>query len=304
MQVDVAIVGGGASGLSAALILGLARRRVALFDAGPTRNAVAAVSHGYFTRDGESPQAIQDVGREQLKAYPHVVRIEERIVDGTVHASGVELRGERGTVVHARKAILANGVSDQLPEVPGIAECWGKSLFACPYCHAYDHRDQPLAVISNGVGVAGNVALLRVWSADVVLCTNGPAQFETSERYALYQNRVPVYETPIVGFRHVGGQLEAIQFADGTELARRAALYSPTQRATSDLPIRLGLIREHTFQVNPQNAQTSHPHVYVAGDLVSMFSPQILASAAYSGAFTARHVNYALANEDFLAALG
>lgn len=300
----VIIVGGGPAGLSAALQLGLARRRVLVIDSGKPRNAAAPVSHGFLTRDNVPPREIIDAAREQLRAYPHVVVVRDTVTDAAVHGWNLSVSTAEGHIHRTRRLILASGVTDALPAIPGLAECWGVSVFTCPYCHAWDYRDQPLALLDNKPGVATIIAILRSWSSDVALLTNGPPQIEYQERMLLHKNKVALYDQPIAGFEQASGQLNRVLFQNNTHLSRRAILYHPPLASTTDLPQRLGLLENGVFRVNPQTAQTSNPNIYVAGDMVGMFQPSTLAAAAYSGAFTAKHVNESLAMEDFTATVG
>lgn len=298
---QVIIVGGGPAGLSAALVLGLARRRVLVLDAGEPRNAAAPVSHGYLTRDGAKPSEIDAAAREELRRYPHVVVVRDTAVDVQAHGWVLAVATAEGHIHRTRKLILAAGVVDVLPAVPGLRECWGASVFPCPYCHAWEYRDQPLAILGNGPGIFRLAAIVRGWSNDVALLTNGPPNMDAGERMLLFEKKVPLYDQPVARFEHEAGQLTRVVFANDTHLNRRAIVYHPPVAAGSDLPQRLGLIDKGVFRVNPQTAQTSHPDIYVAGDLVGQFGPPLISSAVYSGAFTARSVNEALAVEDFTA---
>ncbi|MEI7686811.1 MAG: NAD(P)/FAD-dependent oxidoreductase [Planctomycetota bacterium] len=299
----VIIVGGGPAGLSAALLLGLARRRVLVIDAGHPRSAVAPVSHGFLTRDNVPPGDIRSAAREQLRAYPNVEIIDDTVVDASTHGWILSVGTAKGQIHRARKLLLAGGVADALPAIPGLAECWGTSIFPCPYCHAWEYRDKPLAYLGNNPGVFRTLAVLRSWSSDVVLLTNGAPQIDFNERTLLHKNRVPLFDQTIARFEHAAGQLTRVVFDNNTHLARQAILYHPPAAVTSDLPERLGLIENGVFRVNPQTAQTANPNVYVAGDLVGMFAPSILSAAVYSGSFTARHVNEDLSIEDFTASV-
>jgi thioredoxin reductase len=300
---DVIIIGGGPAGLSAALMLGLARRRVLVIDSGKPRNAAAPISHGFLTRDGVPPGDITAAAREQLRAYPHVEIADDTVTDAAPSGWLLSVSTASGQIHRGRKLILANGMADKLPPVPGLAECWGKSIFPCPYCHAWDYRDQPLALLGDGAGIFRVIAILRSWSKDVVLLTNGPPKIDANERMLLHQNKVNLYDQPIAAFEHEGGQLTRVAFQNGTVLSRKAILFHPPTIPTSDLPTRLGLINAGVFKINPQTAQTTNPNVFVAGDIVTMFGPNILTAAVHSGAFTARHVNEDLAVEDFTASV-
>src|SRR5213594_4001133 len=166
---DVVIVGGGSAGLSAALQLGRSRRRVLVSDTGKTRNAVAHESHGFFTRDGATPAELVRIGREQLRPYETVELCSVGVKSAKAHSKGFEITLDDETRIACRKLLLATGVVDEMPEIEGFKELWGKSIFHCPYCHGWEVRDQPLALFG-GIELA---ELLKGWSDDLVLCTDG-----------------------------------------------------------------------------------------------------------------------------------
>ncbi len=161
---DVLVVGGGAAGLNAALVLGRARRRVAVVDAGAPRNAPAARMQGFLSRDGMPPAELLAMGRAEVAGYG-VELIEEQVV-GIEAGFSVRLAG--GRVLLARRILLATGVRDELPEIPGVRDRWGRDLLHCPYCHGWEVRDQPLGVLGTAPGSVQHALLVRQWSDDVV----------------------------------------------------------------------------------------------------------------------------------------
>ena len=145
LRYDVVVVGGGSAGLSAALVLGRSRRQTLVVDAGEPRNAPSSGVHGFFSRDGISPEELLEIGREKLEPYPSVEVRSERVI-GTSGVNGdLEVILDDGSVVRARKLVLATGVVDELPEKPGFEELWGRGVYHCPYCHGWEVRDRPLA---------------------------------------------------------------------------------------------------------------------------------------------------------------
>ena len=165
---DVAIIGGGPAGLSAALVLGRARRRVVVVDAGAPRNAPAAHMQGFLSRDGMSPALLLQAARAEVRRYG-VEIIEDRVVEAT---AGFELRLLGGRTVEARRLLLATGAVDDLPDVLGARDRWGRDLLHCPYCHGWEVRDQPIGVLGTGPGSVEHAHLLRQWSDDVMLFTH------------------------------------------------------------------------------------------------------------------------------------
>jgi thioredoxin reductase len=160
---DVVVVGGGAAGLSAALVLGRARRRIAVVDAGAPRNAPAAHMQGFLSRDGISPADFLAAGRAEATGYG-VELIEEQVVS---IEDGFNVRVAGGSVLTARRILVATGIRDELPEIPGVRERWGRDLLHCPYCHGWEVRDRPIGVLGTVPGSVEHAQLLRQWSEDV-----------------------------------------------------------------------------------------------------------------------------------------
>ena len=165
---DVVMVGGGAAGLSAALVLGRARRRVAVIDAGDPRNAPAAHMHGFLSRDGMPPADLLAAGRAEAAGYGvefvagHVVSIEP----------GFAVTLEDGETLEARRLLIATGATDELPPIPGLRERWGRDFLHCPYCHGWEVRDQPLGVLGTGPGSVEHAQLIRQWTDDLIFFTH------------------------------------------------------------------------------------------------------------------------------------
>jgi thioredoxin reductase len=173
---DVLIVGGGPAGLSAALVLGRARRRVLVLDAGTPRNAASQALHGFLSRDGIAPSELLRISREQLEKYETIHLLTARVEDGVCAEDGFEVTTANGRRFRGRKLILAMGVVDALPSIEGLRELYGRSVFHCPYCDGWEVRDQPLAVYGQSDALGGGLALeLLLWSRDVVMCTDGPS---------------------------------------------------------------------------------------------------------------------------------
>lgn len=295
---DVIVVGGGAAGLSAALILGRARRRALVIDAGEPRNAPSHESHSFFTRDGAPPRELVRIGREQAAAYGVEVR-EGRATDASRLEDGsFEVTLEDGERVCARRLLLATGVVDELPDIPGFAERWGKSVLHCPYCHGWEIRDQPFAILVNGPGTLDFVALLHGWSRDLTVCTNGPAELDDETRAKLARHGVPVREEPIAALEGPGEALERVVFAQGEPLACAALFHRPDQRPAGDLAHRLGCARRDDGMLQlDMMYQSSVPGVYIAGDLTRRM--QQVGAAAAQGAHAAAGINHALLMEEF-----
>lgn len=294
---DVIVAGGGAAGLSAALVLGRARRRTLVVDDGHPRNAPSPAAHSVFTRDGTPPAELLETGRAQLAPYDSVVFRRGRIVTAAAESGGASVVLADGSVHRSRQLLLSTGVRDELPPIEGLAGLWGRGVLHCPYCHGWEVRDAPLAVHAAGATAMQLVSLILQWSRDVVLCTGGPAGLAAEERDALGRHGVRIIDTPVIRLEG-NGTLERIVFADGSSLNRAALFLRPAQRPTGDLFRQVGCeLTEAGFISIGADHRTSVPGIYAAGDVTTPFQQVIVAAA--SGAEAAIAMNRALADEDF-----
>jgi len=287
---DVLVIGAGSAGLSAALTLGRCRRRVLVADSGPTRNAPSGAVHSFFSRDGVRPATLLHIGREQLAPYPTVEVREFKIATLAKLAQGFQATGQNSqghpTTATARRVLLATGVEDVLPPLPGFRELWGSSVLHCPYCHGYEVRDQPLAVYGQGKAVVGLALLMSRWSSDVIVVTNGPGHLTDYARQRLRRQGIGLRTEPIarlVGTARRG--LRCVEFADGSYIERSALFLHPPQEQRSTLAADLGarLTSKGAVWVDRQ-AQTTVPGLYAAGDMVPGQQQALLAAASGSKA--------------------
>jgi thioredoxin reductase len=293
---DCLIVGAGAAGLSAALVLGRARRDVLVVDAGQQSNRPAHAIGGLLAQEGTSPAGLYAAGREQLAAHPSVtvrdgnVDAIEPLDDGTFRAL---LTG--GEVAHARRVLLTTGMRYVPPELPGVAERWGGSVFHCPFCHGWEVRDGALAVLGGGDAGVLKALLLRGWSDDVVLLGN---DLDAADRAKLDAAGVPVDERQVVGVRDAA----TVVFADGTGLPRDGLLVAAPMRQRSELAAELGVELDEAGTIAVDHlGRTSVPGVFAAGDVAA--AVQMVAVAIGEGARIAAQVRFSLLAEDHDVAL-
>lgn len=291
---DTIIVGGGPAGLSAALILGRCRRRVLVCDAGRPRNAVSCAVHGFLSRDGVDPWELRAIARAQLAPYEVEVRDVE-VTDARRVAEGfeVELRGR--TWLRARTLLLATGLLDAIPDIPGFAELYGRGVYTCPYCDGAEVRDRPLAVYGDRPGAASLALLLKTWSDDVTLCVASRDALATDDAIRLARNTIAVCNEPIVELEAVDGRLARIVFASGA--VRCAGLFLKTgQVQCSPLPGRLGCRFDDRAAVPTDRYERSGiPGLFVAGDASE--DAQLAIVAAAEGAKAAIAINSELQRE-------
>src|ERR1044072_4199573 len=297
MVFDVIIVGGGPAGLSAALVLGRCRRRVLVCDAGAPRNSSSRHLHGFLTRDGINPMELLSIGRDQLRPYETVELRQATVTDAKKSPSGFEVWLENGERVHTRKLLLATGVVDHIPELEGLRELYGSSVFHCPYCDGWELRDQPLAVYGQGESGAGLSLELTLWSDKLTLCTDGPAGLTDEERQRLAHHNIPVREEKITRLEGDSGKLERIVFANGEALAASGMFFSTGQQQRSDLPAKLGCeFTEQGWVSTSDYEATNIRGLYVAGD-ASCFVQFVIVAAA-EGAKAAVAINKELLRAD------
>ena len=298
--IDVIIVGAGPAGLSAALILGRCRRSVIVFDTGVPRNAPSRALHGYLTRDGIPPRELLRIGRAELAQYNTVAIRDAEVVSAECQRDarfGVTLAsGERIT---SRKLLLATGVVDNLPEIDGFRECYGRSVFHCPYCDGWEVRDQPIAIYGQGERGVGLSLELTAWSRDLVLCTNGPADIDDEGRARLTKNGIAVREDRIARLQADEGRLESVTFVDGSRVPRRALFFTTGQNQRSGLLGQLGCEFNDKGTVRTGKYETTHLRgLYVAGD--ASRAVQWVVVAAAEGAEAAYAINTDLLKEDLV----
>jgi thioredoxin reductase len=295
---DVVIVGGGPAGLAAALTLGRARKRTLLCDSGPPRNAAAVQVHNFVTRDGIPPAEFRRIAREQLKQYPNVEARDAWVEAITGQMSAFRVRLTTGTLL-VRRVLLCAGMIDELPGIDGFGPLWGKAIFACPYCHAWEVQDRRFAYLAADVDGLDFAFLLRGWTHDLVVLTNRRFDVPGDTRARLASAGISIEEREIARLASTGGHLEAIEFTDGGRLARDVLFARPPQRQI-DLVRSLGVaVDEKGYVTVNHNGETSIPGVYAAGDLLTPAQGALLAAA--SGTHAAGRMNHALTMELALA---
>jgi thioredoxin reductase len=288
---DVVIIGGGPAGLSAALVLGRCRRTVVLFDTGRPRNASSRHLHGYLTRDGTPPLELLRLGREELKPYAVATR-ETEVTGVRCAAGGFDVSLANGERVSARMVLVATGVRDHLPDIPGIRECYGITVHHCPYCDGWESRDKILAVIGAGASVTGLALSLKTWSGHVMVCTNG-RRLGSRHRGQLAEHGIAVHERAIARIEHDSGRVRSVALATGESLPCEVIFFSAPQTPQADFPRQLGCEVTHKGAVKTDHlGHTAVPGLYVVGD--ASRDVQFAIVAAAEGAKAAVAINKAL----------
>ena len=298
---DCIVVGAGAAGLSAALVLGRARRRTLVIDAGGQSNRPAAGIGGLLGHDGRPPAEFYAAGRDELAAYPTVEVRSGEVLRGERDGGGFALELADGARELSRTVLLATGMDYRFPSLPGIEQRWGRSVFHCPFCHGWEVRDQPLGVLDRGAAGAQRALLLRLWSDDVTLLADGPAELDADDAERLRAAGVTVDERPVAELRGPDSTLAAVAFADGGARPCRGLLVPVTLHQRSALAEQLGAavadpghVAVDAVEVDP-TFHTSVPGLFAAGDV----SPQMpsVANAVAAGSSAAAMIVHGLMAE-------
>ncbi len=291
---DCIVVGAGPAGLGAALMLGRARRRVLVLDSEEPRNYAAREMHGVLGHDGLDPAELRRRGREEISRYGIDVRhvkidpSQARLVDG-----GVEIAGER-----ARTAVLATGMLDDTPQIDGFDELYGISAHTCPYCDGWEHRDKRIAVYTTMAGGGAHLgSLLRQWSGDVVVLTDGSESVDAEEEAALGALGVPVVRERVTRFAHADGHLTAVELEGAEPVERDALFFGIAMRARTELAVALGceLTDSGLVVADETTRQTTVDRVYAIGNCTNGMHNVSMASG--DGARAGAMINHRLVTE-------
>ena len=304
-EYDVVVVGGGAAGLSAALVLSRARREVAVVDAGAPRNAPAAHMHGFLSRDGLPPKDLLTIGRQEVQTYGGTLLdgyITDAAVRSTAHgAPAFDLRRSDESQLRARRLLVATGLRDVIPDIEGASERWGRDFLHCPYCHGYEVRDQPLAVIGGSEEAVQHALLIRQWSPDVVLLPHQDALTPESERL-LAARGIPVLLGPVGRLVVESDHLAAVELTDGHQVPVKAVFVRPRFVPNDALLSLVGCERDGAGWVTTDRVgRTSVAGVWAAGNVVDPRAQVI--TAAGQGSAAAIALNADLVEEDIVRAV-
>ncbi|MEV8604230.1 NAD(P)/FAD-dependent oxidoreductase [Streptomyces griseoviridis] len=306
-QYEVIVVGGGTAGLSAGLVLGRARRRTLVVDAGEPRNAPAAHLHGYLSRDGMAPDEFLAVGREEIARYG-VELVRDRAVDAERDGPGFAVTLAGGRTVRGRALVVATGLKDELPRVPGLAERFGRDVLHCPYCHGWEVRDQPFGVLATGPLGVHQALMVSQWSKDVVFFPHqvAEAEFTDVDLRRLAAAGIDVVPGEVAGLDVTDDRLTGVRLADGTVHERSVLFAAPRPVPRGELLAKLGAeLRETPFGAYPvidERGLTTVPGLWAVGN-AGGFAEQLI-NAASRGYRAGAAINGELLFADIDAAAG
>ncbi|HAA13837.1 MAG TPA: pyridine nucleotide-disulfide oxidoreductase [Cytophagales bacterium] len=295
---EVIILGGSYAGLSAAMALGRSLRKTLIIDGGKPCNRQTPHSHNFLTQDGVAPHEIASIAREQVAEYDTITFVEDFALHGKQVSEGFEIETRSGKMYVGKKLILATGIRDELPSIPGLAECWGISVIHCPYCHGYEYRGQKTGLFANGDHAAHMAPMIRNLTDDLTILTHGPADFSTEQRGLFESHNIGLLETPISEVVHEGGHLRQVLFQNGESL-RLDALYAAvpfTQHSAIPNELGCAFTEAGYIQVDAMQKATVEG-VYACGDNTTPM--RSVANAVASGNIAGAVVNRELVMEQF-----
>jgi thioredoxin reductase len=267
---DAVIIGGSFAGLSAAMYIARARRSVCVIDAGAPRNRFAAESHGFFAQDGSEPGTMLATARSQVAQYPTASFIEGEAMRAAKEPDGFSVTLATGNVLEGARLVLAFGVSDELPAIPGLAERWGRSVLHCPYCHGFEFSGQRLGVLNVSPMSIHQALLIAEWGP-TTLYLNGASEPDDASLARLQKRGVAIEPAPVRALHGEGAQLSSIEFVDGRTSGVDALYLGPRTRLNSEVAHQLGCDMDEgqfgpIIRTDPQRL-TTVPGVYAAGDI-------------------------------------
>ncbi|MFE6157855.1 NAD(P)/FAD-dependent oxidoreductase [Streptomyces sp. NPDC056486] len=305
-ELDVLVVGGGAAGLSAALTLSRARRSVLVVDSGEPRNAPADGVHGFLSREGLAPGELLRIGREEVAGYGGRI-VSDRVTDVRRVGERFVVHTEGGRSHGARRLLVTTGLVDELPDVPGVRERWGRDVLHCPYCHGWEVRDEPIGVLATGPMAVHQALLFRQWSPEVTLFLHTAGELTDEQWEQLSARGIAVVDGEVAGLDVEADRLSGVRLASGSHIPVRALVVAPRFEARGAMLAGLGLTSvDHPMGVgsyveSDATGFTGTPGVWAAGNVTDLVAGVVVSAAA--GMTAAAAINADLVAADTAAAV-
>lgn len=295
---DVIIIGGSYSGLSAAMALGRALRKVLIIDSEKPCNRQTPYSHNFLTQDGKTPKEIATLAKQQVSMYDSVEFFKSLVIKSTKTENGFEVQTSSGDIFTASKLIFATGIKDKMPNIKGFSECWGISVLHCPYCHGYEVRNETTGILGNGDYGFEFSKLISNLTKDLTLFTNGESILTVEQSAILERHDIKIVEKEIAELEHINGQLQNILFKDGSK-ENMNALYTRLpfeQHCQITEQLSCELTEDGYIKIDATHKTTING-IFACGDNVSRM--RTVANAVAMGTVTGMTVNKELVEEKF-----
>jgi thioredoxin reductase len=290
MSYDCVIIGGGPAGMSAALVLGRARKNVVVIDEGRPRNAVTQEAHGFLTRDRIRPSEFKQIAKEQISHYPSVSFVEDAAVSISGTNGDFLITTAQGESYRSKKLLFAIGMKDLPLDINGLTEVYGRSAFVCPYCDGWELRDQRLVLIVKGEDALHLAKVVSGWSNHLTICTHGPDEMTEAAREELLRHNISVFDSPIQSIQSNEGMVRQVVLIDGTQIECTGIFFRPKLIIGSELPQAVGCQMTEAGAVVIDNmGKTNVSGVFSAGDSASQLYQAI--AAASMGSLAAAGIN-------------
>ncbi|MBA4853801.1 NAD(P)/FAD-dependent oxidoreductase [Emticicia sp. BO119] len=297
-EFEVIVIGGSYAGLSAAMSLGRALRKVLVIDGGYPCNQQTPHSHNFLTQDGQKPKEIANIALEQIAQYKTVEFYKGLVTNATKTEDGFKVEIQNDEFFYTKKLVLATGLKDILPEIDGFAECWGISIVHCPYCHGYEIHHKKTGIIANGDAAFHYAQLINNWTKDLIIFTNSASTLSEEQLATLKKHQINIIETPIKRLIHREGKIEKIALTDGLSFILDAIYSRPVSVQHSIIPESLGCeLTDHGLLKINNSQKTNISGVFACGDNSNPM--RSVAMAVASGSATGAFVNHELISEKF-----
>lgn len=295
---EVIIIGGSYAGLSAAMALGRASRKTLVIDSGLPCNRHTPHSHNFLTQDGEKPEILHSIAKDQVAKYPTITFLNDKAINALKTEKGFEVTTNHGYRFIGKKLLFATGIHDIMPKIDGFEDCWGISAVHCPYCHGYEFKAEKTGILGNGEAAYHYAMLLRQWSNDLTIFSNGTFDASPEQASNLARHNITVIESEICCIRHSIGYMEEITLKDGSRHGLRVLYHRPAFTQHSGLTEILGCaIDEHGYITTDFLQKTTVEGVYAAGDNCSPM--RSVANAVAAGSKAGAAINSELSAAEF-----
>lgn len=295
---EIIIIGGSYAGLSSAMTLGRALRKVLIIDSGLPCNRQTPYSHNFITQDGTRPSEIAEKAKTQVLKYNTVKFLSDLAMSGKKTGNNFTITTQAGKEFTAKKLIFATGVKDKMPDIKGFSECWGISIIHCPYCHGYEVKHEKTGILTNGMFAFHYAQLIHNWTKDLSIFTNGKSTLTQEQSDKITKHNIPIIEKEIAYLKHKNGNIEQIVFKDGSTHNLKTIYSRPDFEQHCKIPEILGceLTEQGHLKVD-MFQKTTVNNIFACGDATSPM--RSVANAVATGNLAGAITNNEMIEQEF-----